>query len=186
MLILNFVSFCGFYFLNSNFLIYLLPVLLFNYTCLLLFQVAGNESPSTLISFASRSFNAGQLTSKLHVIELGAVPGHLLFFGFSSHMHIICSVIVSWFHLFAFMLSQRKFLCLVILEACCYDFSYWLSVKSVVYWLCYCLSGKPSFTKKQADLFFPPDFADDFPVSMQVKHFFFIRISSAPDRFTES
>lgn len=30
------------------------------------------------------------------------------------------------------------------------------------------LSGKPSFTKKQADLFFPPDFADDFPVSMQV------------------
>lgn len=29
-------------------------------------------------------------------------------------------------------------------------------------------SGKPSFTKKQADLFFPPDFADDFPVSMQV------------------
>ena len=30
------------------------------------------------------------------------------------------------------------------------------------------LSGKPSFSKKQADLFFPPDFADDFPVSMQV------------------
>lgn len=30
------------------------------------------------------------------------------------------------------------------------------------------LSGKPSFTKKQADLFFPPDFADDFPVAMQV------------------
>ncbi|CAN6483932.1 unnamed protein product [Victoria cruziana] len=31
-------------------------------------------------------------------------------------------------------------------------------------------SGKPSFTKKQADLFFPPDFADDFPVSMQISH----------------
>jgi len=30
------------------------------------------------------------------------------------------------------------------------------------------LAGKPSFTKKQADLFFPPDFADDFPVAMQV------------------
>lgn len=30
------------------------------------------------------------------------------------------------------------------------------------------LLGKPSFTKKQADLFFPPDFADDFPVAMQV------------------
>lgn len=33
--------------------------------------------------------------------------------------------------------------------------------------------GKPGFTKKQADLFFPPDFADDFPVSMQVMHLFF-------------
>ncbi|KAJ6750992.1 hypothetical protein OIU85_001517 [Salix viminalis] len=65
-------------------------------------KVAGNDNASILISFASRSFNAGQLTSKLHVIELGAVP------------------------------------------------------------------GKPSFTKKQADLFFPPDFADDFPVSMQI------------------
>jgi hypothetical protein len=31
------------------------------------------------------------------------------------------------------------------------------------------LAGKPSFTKKQADLFFPPDFADDFPVAMQVR-----------------
>ncbi|CAA2983839.1 clathrin heavy chain 1 [Olea europaea subsp. europaea] len=32
------------------------------------------------------------------------------------------------------------------------------------------LKGKPSFTKKQADLFFPPDFADDFPVAMQMSH----------------
>ena len=32
----------------------------------------------------------------------------------------------------------------------------------------YTFPGKPGFTKKQADLFFPPDFADDFPVSMQV------------------
>lgn len=29
-------------------------------------------------------------------------------------------------------------------------------------------TGKPGFSKKQADLFFPPDFADDFPVAMQV------------------
>jgi clathrin heavy chain len=70
------------------------------------FKVPGNENPSILISFASKSFNAGQITSKLHVIELGAQP------------------------------------------------------------------GKPSFTKKQADLFFPPDFADDFPVAMQVSHKF--------------
>ena len=30
------------------------------------------------------------------------------------------------------------------------------------------LPGMLSFTKKQADLFFPPDFSDDFPVAMQV------------------
>ncbi|XP_058070182.1 clathrin heavy chain 2-like isoform X2 [Magnolia sinica] len=64
-------------------------------------KVAGNENPSILIAFASKTTNAGQITSKLHVIELGAQP------------------------------------------------------------------GKPGFTKKQADLFFPPDFADDFPVAMQ-------------------
>ncbi|GJX08755.1 clathrin heavy chain 1 [Tanacetum coccineum] len=29
---------------------------------------------------------------------------------------------------------------------------------------------KPSFTKKQAELFFPPEFADDFPVGMQISH----------------
>ncbi|KAF6147003.1 hypothetical protein GIB67_036722 [Kingdonia uniflora] len=68
------------------------------------FKVQGNENPSTLICFASKTTNAGQITSKLHVIELGAQP------------------------------------------------------------------GKPAFTKKQADLFFPPDFADDFPVAMQISH----------------
>ncbi|KAK6939627.1 hypothetical protein RJ641_029158, partial [Dillenia turbinata] len=66
------------------------------------FKVLGNENASTLISFATKSINAGQVTSKLHIIELGAQP------------------------------------------------------------------GKQAFTKKQADLFFPPDFADDFPVAMQL------------------
>ncbi|KAL0290472.1 UNVERIFIED_CONTAM: Clathrin heavy chain 1, partial [Sesamum calycinum] len=68
------------------------------------FRVAGNDKDSILILFATKTSNAGQITSKLHVIELGAQP------------------------------------------------------------------GKPSFTKKQADLFFPPDFADDFPVAMQISH----------------
>ncbi|KAE8723368.1 Clathrin heavy chain 1 [Hibiscus syriacus] len=67
-------------------------------------KVPGNENPSILISFATKSSNAGQITSKLHVIELGAQP------------------------------------------------------------------GRPSFSKKQADLFFPPDFQDDFPVAMQISH----------------
>ncbi|KAI8020025.1 Clathrin heavy chain 2 [Camellia lanceoleosa] len=33
-------------------------------------------------------------------------------------------------------------------------------------------SGKPAFSKKQADLFFPPDFVDDFPVAMQISHMY--------------
>ncbi|XP_039137808.1 uncharacterized protein LOC120265735 isoform X2 [Dioscorea cayenensis subsp. rotundata] len=28
-------------------------------------------------------------------------------------------------------------------------------------------TGKPGFSKKQADLFFPPDFADNFPIGKQ-------------------
>ncbi|KAL2541769.1 Clathrin heavy chain 1 [Abeliophyllum distichum] len=68
------------------------------------FRVPGNDNDSILISFATKTSNAGQITSKLHVIELGAQP------------------------------------------------------------------GKPSFTKKQADLFFPPDFVDDFPVAMQISN----------------
>ncbi|KAF9597990.1 hypothetical protein IFM89_023475, partial [Coptis chinensis] len=67
-------------------------------------SVPGNEDPSILICFASKSTNAGQVMSKLHVIELGSQP------------------------------------------------------------------GKPAFTKKRADLFFPPDFADDFPVAMQLNN----------------
>lgn len=30
------------------------------------------------------------------------------------------------------------------------------------------MAGKPSFAKKQSDLFFSSDFANDFPVAMQV------------------
>ncbi|KAK1613065.1 hypothetical protein QYE76_036738 [Lolium multiflorum] len=65
-------------------------------------KVPGNENLSTLICFASKATNAGQITSKLTVAELGA---------------------------------QR---------------------------------GKPGFSMKQADLLFPPDFQDDFPVAMQI------------------
>lgn len=38
-------------------------------------QVPGNDKDSILIAFATKSSNAGQVVSKLHVIELGAVPG---------------------------------------------------------------------------------------------------------------
>lgn len=44
-------------------------------------QVPGNENPSILISFATKSSNAGQVTSKLHIIELGAQPGFIPFYG---------------------------------------------------------------------------------------------------------
>ncbi len=38
-------------------------------------QAAGAEGGSTVISFAQKTFSGGALTSKLHVIELGAQPG---------------------------------------------------------------------------------------------------------------
>ncbi|KAK1270290.1 Clathrin heavy chain 2 [Acorus gramineus] len=94
------------------------------------FKVAGNESPSILISFASKTTNAGQITSKLHVIELGAQPG-------------------AWR---SEMIARRWGECLE------------------PRWYAGALNGKPGFSKKQADLFFPPDFADDFPVAMQISN----------------
>jgi clathrin heavy chain len=61
-------------------------VSIFNKFCLIFpVQVAGNENPSTLICFASKALNAGQITSKLHAIELGAQPGlHLKFLKLAS------------------------------------------------------------------------------------------------------
>lgn len=43
-------------------------------------QVSGNEKPSLLIAFATKTFVGGQLVSKMHVIELGAQPGLCLLF----------------------------------------------------------------------------------------------------------
>jgi hypothetical protein len=42
-------------------------------------KVPGRGTPSTVISFAQKTFNNGTLTSKLHVIELGAPAGLLHF-----------------------------------------------------------------------------------------------------------
>ena len=38
-------------------------------------QAPGSQTSSTVISFAQKTFANGVLTSKLHVIELGAAPG---------------------------------------------------------------------------------------------------------------
>lgn len=51
-------------------------------------QVPGNDNPSVLISFASKTLNAGQIISKLHVIELGAQPGLHIFTSFTSISHV--------------------------------------------------------------------------------------------------
>ena len=67
-------------------------------------KVPGNDQSCALIGFATISFNAGQIVSKLHVIELGS--------------------------------NSREL----------------------------------GFTEKQADLFFSPDFTDDFPAAMQISH----------------
>eukprot|EP00775_Hariotina_reticulata_P002628 gene2628-2929_t len=67
-------------------------------------EFAGRDAPSTVISFAQKSLKDGQVVSKLHVIELGSVPGGAV--------------------------------------------------------------------KKNAELFFPAEFADDFPVSLQISERF--------------
>ena len=38
-------------------------------------QVPSRDRPSTVIAFAQKTFKDGNLTSKLHVIELGAPAG---------------------------------------------------------------------------------------------------------------
>jgi hypothetical protein len=43
-------------------------------------QVPGNEKPSLVIAFATKTLVGGQLVSKMHVIELGAQPGLCLLF----------------------------------------------------------------------------------------------------------
>ncbi len=40
-----------------------------------LVQVPSRDRPSTVIAFAQKTFKDGNLTSKLHVIELGAPAG---------------------------------------------------------------------------------------------------------------
>lgn len=67
-----------------------------------------------------------------------------------------------------FRLSPRSSSCQSLhLHSCCLRNDYYLFFTLRIY----LFAGKPSFTKKQADLFFPPDFADDFPVAMQVVRF---------------
>lgn len=67
-------------------------------------KFAGRDAPSTVISFAQKALKDGQVVSKLHVIELGSVPGGAV--------------------------------------------------------------------KRNAELFFPAEFADDFPVSLQISERF--------------
>ena len=56
-------------------------------------QVAGNDKDSILISFASKSSNAVQVTSKLHVIELGAQPGEYIFHNsFLVYIENLCRI----------------------------------------------------------------------------------------------
>ncbi|KAK4579547.1 hypothetical protein RGQ29_029281 [Quercus rubra] len=81
-------------------------------------------------SFAQfKTLNAGQITSKLHIIELGA----------QQFMNI----------------GSRTLRILM-----------WFGIKWEPSRQAEC--RKPSFTKKQADLFFPPDFADDFQLQCRI------------------
>lgn len=52
-------------------------------------QVPGNDYPSVLISFATKTLNAGQITSKLHIIDLGAQPGELTISNYLFYVPVI-------------------------------------------------------------------------------------------------
>jgi hypothetical protein len=70
--------------------------------------------------------------------------------------------------LLVFMWASFFFSKLVFMWAS-FFFSNTLQHTDITIFLIDCLVvGKPGFSKKQADLFFPPDFQDDFPVAMQV------------------
>ena len=56
---------------------------------LLFLLLPGNDYPSVLISFATKTLNAGQITSKLHIIELGAQPGELTISNYLFYVPVI-------------------------------------------------------------------------------------------------
>lgn len=66
----------------------------FIYLFILFDQLPGNENPSTLISFATKTLNAGQITSKLHVIELGAQPGKVALIMFCCFLGLVYCVVL--------------------------------------------------------------------------------------------
>ncbi|XP_058092456.1 clathrin heavy chain 1-like [Magnolia sinica] len=69
-------------------------------------KVAGNENPSILIAFASKTTNAGQITSKLHVIELGAQLGP------SSCIKSTCDILLNKsFHHSMVMVREHHLTC---------------------------------------------------------------------------
>jgi len=64
---------------------------------------------------------------------------------------------------------QKSCIDLLVFMWASFFFSNTLQHTDITIFLIDCLVvGKPGFSKKQADLFFPPDFQDDFPVAMQV------------------
>ncbi|CAI7800276.1 unnamed protein product [Closterium sp. NIES-54] len=77
-------------------------------------EMPGNDTPSLVIAFATKTIAGGQRISRLHITELGDQPGRV------------------------------------------------------------------PFTKKQADLFFPAAFADDFPIAMQVRKLAFNAFNASP------
>ncbi|RVX03194.1 Clathrin heavy chain 1 [Vitis vinifera] len=124
------------------------------------FKVPGNDQPCTLIGFATKSFNAGQIVSKLHVIELGSNPGRLTFYLMMVGLYLEEVPMDSICGLNGWKLSKLECGMMVYIQLGSRATSGSLGLKI----------RKPGFTKKQADLFFPPDFADDFPVAMQISH----------------
>lgn len=87
-------------------------------------QVSGNDTTSTLIAFATKSISGGQLTSKLHVIELGAQPGKDFLYAFS----VFCTIQVllsTWLPLIGSETCFNLAVVLIIRLKVCYFSQYW-------------------------------------------------------------
>ena len=127
--------------------------------------------PSTIISFAQKTYVQGTLTSKLHVIELGAGPGLPFRLLMPDAGAKVLSCICPQAHC-----SARVYGCSGLAPAYRDTMSctararlrnqrpgqgWWRLTPTLFH-----AGAAP--VKRQAELFFPPEFADDFPVAMQI------------------
>ena len=140
-------------------------------------QAPGAAAASTVISFAQKTFANGNLTSKLHVIELGAAPGLHLWAPFCAPALTVLQVMQLLAASYSAAEMQHAASKLAAGASTVDSSGKILHVHLNMHVLempQHLLTGRrlavagTAPLKKQAELFFPPEFADDFPVAMQI------------------